>query len=160
MRVREIAGAPFRFRGKACYGQAMLLKALLVIAALFSLGFAARFIGVLRGSPWLAPMLAGGVTYLMFYRFGLIGIAAAAAAAGAAWWITHKPVAAPITDEAAARAVLGVGVGATAADIRAAHRAAIVNAHPDKGGSPGRAAELNAARDLLLKQAAKTARNR
>jgi hypothetical protein len=49
-----------------------------------------------------------------------------------------------------ARAILGVGVDATAADIKAAHARLIRLAHPDKGGTAGLAAQLNAARDRLL----------
>ena len=50
-----------------------------------------------------------------------------------------------------ARAALGVRAGATAEEIRAAHGRLIRTAHPDRGGAPGLAAQLNAARDLLLK---------
>ena len=53
-------------------------------------------------------------------------------------------------DEAAARALLGVGQDADAAAIRAAHRAHVARAHPDRGGSDEATRQLNAARDLLL----------
>ena len=49
-----------------------------------------------------------------------------------------------------ARAILGVGVDASTADIKAAHARLIRLAHPDKGGTAGLAAQLNAARDRLL----------
>jgi hypothetical protein len=49
-----------------------------------------------------------------------------------------------------ARAILGVGADATPAEIRAAHKRLIRMAHPDKGGTTGLAAQLNAARDRLL----------
>ena len=49
-----------------------------------------------------------------------------------------------------ARAILGVAPGATAAQVRAAHKRLIRMAHPDKGGTSGLAAQLNAARDRLL----------
>jgi hypothetical protein len=48
--------------------------------------------------------------------------------------------------------VLGVRRGATEAEIKAAHRKAIRDGHPDAGGSPGWAADLNAARDAGLKE--------
>lgn len=51
-----------------------------------------------------------------------------------------------------ARSILGVGPEATAEDIRAAHARLIRLAHPDKGGTVGLAAQLNAARDRLLKR--------
>lgn len=50
---------------------------------------------------------------------------------------------------ARARSILGVGERAGPAEIEAAYRRLIRRAHPDKGGSTGLAAELNAARDLL-----------
>ena len=60
---------------------------------------------------------------------------------------------APATSEPSlseARAILGVGADASAADIKAAHARLIRLAHPDKGGTAGLAAQLNAARDRLL----------
>jgi hypothetical protein len=50
-----------------------------------------------------------------------------------------------------ARSVLGVGPDASVEDIRAAYTRLMQRAHPDKGGSAGLAAQLNAARDRLLK---------
>jgi len=50
-----------------------------------------------------------------------------------------------------ARAVLGVGAGADAEEIRAAHRRLVVAVHPDKGGSAELTRRVNAARDALLK---------
>ena len=52
---------------------------------------------------------------------------------------------------ARARSILGVGDRAGPAEIDAAYRRLMRRAHPDQGGSTGLAAELNAARDLLLK---------
>lgn len=49
-----------------------------------------------------------------------------------------------------ARAILGVGPQATKAEIQAAYSRLIRMAHPDKGGTAGLAAQLNAARDRLL----------
>ena len=54
------------------------------------------------------------------------------------------------SDEAQARAVLGVKRDATAADIAEAHRRLIARVHPDRGGTSERVHEANAARDLLL----------
>ena len=50
-----------------------------------------------------------------------------------------------------ARSTLGVGPDASPDDIRAAHGRLIRVAHPDRGGTAGLAAQLNAARDRLLK---------
>ncbi|WP_457797009.1 J domain-containing protein [Methylocystis sp. S23] len=57
---------------------------------------------------------------------------------------------APTSEEARARAVLGVGAGASRREIERAYRSQMKRAHPDHGGSVERAAALNAARDLLL----------
>ena len=53
-------------------------------------------------------------------------------------------------DLARARALLGVEADAGAAEIRSAHRRLIASVHPDRGGTEALAAEINAARDLLL----------
>jgi hypothetical protein len=53
--------------------------------------------------------------------------------------------------ETEARSILGVTAGATEDDIKAAYARLIRRAHPDAGGTDGLAAQLNAARDRLLK---------
>jgi len=53
---------------------------------------------------------------------------------------------------AQARALLGVSRSATSDEIIAAHRRAMIAAHPDKGGSPAAVHEIDAARDILLEQ--------
>ena len=52
---------------------------------------------------------------------------------------------------AEARSILGVDEDATPAQIKAAYTRLMRMAHPDKGGTAGLAAQLNAARDLLLR---------
>lgn len=52
---------------------------------------------------------------------------------------------------AEARALLGVREQATADEIREAYARLMRLLHPDKGGTSGLAAQLNAARDRLLK---------
>ena len=49
-----------------------------------------------------------------------------------------------------ARRILGVGADATPQDIKAAYTRLMRAVHPDKGGTAGLAAQLNAARDRLL----------
>ena len=51
-----------------------------------------------------------------------------------------------------ARSILGVGQDASEDEIEAAYKRLMRMAHPDKGGTAGLAAQLNAARDRLLKQ--------
>jgi hypothetical protein len=53
--------------------------------------------------------------------------------------------------EADARSILGVGPDASASEIQTAYARLMRLAHPDKGGTDGLAAQLNAARDRLLK---------
>ncbi|MBU0869072.1 MAG: molecular chaperone DnaJ [Alphaproteobacteria bacterium] len=65
---------------------------------------------------------------------------------------TPKPL--PPQDIAQARALLGVAPDSDADMIRAAHRRLIASVHPDKGGTEALAAQINAARDLLLRHQA------
>ncbi len=63
------------------------------------------------------------------------------------------PVAPPRSSEMSlkeARSILGVAADADEADVQAAYNRLIRMAHPDKGGTTGLAAQLNAARDRLL----------
>lgn len=50
-----------------------------------------------------------------------------------------------------ARSILGVSAAAGAEEIKAAHLRLMRTVHPDKGGTSGLAAQLNAARDRLLR---------
>ena len=65
------------------------------------------------------------------------------------WW-RRNMVAASAMRPSEARALLGLGEGASLEDIRAAHRRLIVKVHPDAGGSAGLATRVNAARDALI----------
>ncbi|TPG41316.1 J domain-containing protein [Sphingomonas koreensis] len=65
---------------------------------------------------------------------------------------THAP-APRASGEADALAVLGLDERASNEDIRSAHRRLIAAVHPDRGGSADLARRINAARDVLLKQA-------
>jgi len=52
---------------------------------------------------------------------------------------------------AEAASMLGVSETASRGEIEAAFRRLIQRVHPDRGGAPGLAAKLNAARAVLLK---------
>jgi len=52
--------------------------------------------------------------------------------------------------EAEARRILGVEAGASKPEIQAAYTRLMRAVHPDKGGTAGLAAQLNAARDRLI----------
>jgi hypothetical protein len=54
-------------------------------------------------------------------------------------------------DRAEALRVLGLAEGASDADIKEAHRRLIAGLHPDHGGSDYLAAQINRAKDILLK---------
>jgi curved DNA-binding protein CbpA len=51
-----------------------------------------------------------------------------------------------------ARSILGVGPEATPEEVQAAYTRLMRLAHPDKGGTSGLAAQLNAARDRLIRK--------
>lgn len=51
-----------------------------------------------------------------------------------------------------ARALLGVGAGASREEVVEAHRRIIAVVHPDRGGTKEQVHEANAARDLLLQE--------
>jgi hypothetical protein len=81
---------------------------------------------------------------------------ALALAAGGSWLaLSARRRAGPpssVLSQAEARAILGVGEGATPAEIQIAYRRLMARVHPDAGGAPGLAAQLNAARDVLLQR--------
>ena len=67
------------------------------------------------------------------------------------WW-RARAVAGSAMRPSEARTLLGLGEGASADDIRAAHRRLIARVHPDAGGSAGLATRVNAARDALIEE--------
>jgi predicted lipid-binding transport protein (Tim44 family) len=98
---------------------------------------AAGFIGV-RGGWGKALLLA------------VIGLALAVSAR---WPRAQRPRAVAFETMSAgeARALLGVSAHADGAEIQTAYARLMKLAHPDRGGTDGLAAQLNRARDRLLK---------
>lgn len=76
-------------------------------------------------------------------------LALALAAVVYMWW-RGRVAAARAIRPADARRLLGVGMAATAEEVREAHRRLIAKVHPDAGGSAELATRVNAARDALL----------
>ncbi|MDR3509045.1 MAG: DnaJ domain-containing protein [Caulobacteraceae bacterium] len=82
----------------------------------------------------------------------LLAVVGAALTGSARWPRPAPAVTMPEAMSAAqARAILGVGDDADADEIRAAYSRLMQRVHPDKGGAPGLAVQLNLARDRLLK---------
>ena len=114
-------------------------------AGLLAIGsFAAAALLAVRADwPEAAAMLTIGCALLLGARSRQIAGPKAAGKAKAA----ARPGRISMAE---ARAILGVGEGATVAEVRAAYTRLMRDAHPDHGGSHGHAAQLNAARDRLL----------
>lgn len=134
----------------------MLLIALLIVALVFGLLFFGRLAGARRAlimERWPAFLL-GALALFTLVRGGFWLAIALAAAAWIAFWLT-APRAGISPDDAAdaeAQRILGVPSSASEEDIRAAYRAKMASAHPDRGGAHHEAARLTAARDRLLKR--------
>lgn len=64
-------------------------------------------------------------------------------------WSGGGAAASGVMDRAQALQVLGLAEGASAADIKEAHRRLIAGMHPDHGGSDYLAAQINQAKDVL-----------
>ncbi|MCA1750146.1 MAG: DnaJ domain-containing protein [Parasphingopyxis sp.] len=83
------------------------------------------------------------------------GFLAIACFAGVAGWAAYRSqqlrrARMPVAE---ARALLGVAEDADQEAIRAAHKKLIARVHPDAGGTPELARQVNAAREILLSEA-------
>jgi hypothetical protein len=109
-----------------------------LLSALFAaVAAVAAVASVLRGG-WIASLI-------------LVGLSAALARTSRAGRGQAAPPPASGPEQAEARAILGVGPDAGREEILAAYRRLMQFAHPDHGGSTGLAAQLNLARDRLLR---------
>lgn len=80
----------------------------------------------------------------------VLGLWLAASTRGAG--VAAPPPSAGRMSTAEARRILGVEEGASREEIQAAYTRLMRLAHPDKGGTAGLAAQLNAARERLLQK--------
>lgn len=107
--------------------------------ALAGLAAVGAVVSGLRGS-WMLSLALVGLSTWLGYR--------ARAGAGPSGVRNAKGG----MSESEARSILGVGPEAGREEIEAAYKRLMQRAHPDRGGSSGLAAQLNAARDRLLKR--------
>lgn len=139
-----------------------MLYAVLAIVAVFAMAFVGR-VGAARRRLLIArwPALAcGALALLLLYRGAWQAALALAVMAVLAWrfWPHLAPGPGGETrqgedpNDGAARALLGLAPNPTEQQIRAAYRAKMARAHPDRGGSNAEAARLTAARDRLLRK--------
>jgi hypothetical protein len=125
----------------------------LALAALVALGrrpWMARAPG--RFAVWAMAAVAIVAAAWDALRGGWIGGSILATAA--LWLVTStgrpRLRAAAGMDRAEAAAMLGVAQGASRDEIEVAYRRLMFRVHPDQGGAPGLAAQLNAARAVML----------
>jgi len=135
---------------------------LLLGGAILLFVLSGRATRMLKGDGW---RIGAGIIALMAFAGGAyagvrsqwpVAIVLMVVGAWAATTARQRPVVgkarktegAPSLTEA--RSILGVGPDASKAEIQAAYARLIRLAHPDKGGTAGLAAQLNAARDRLL----------
>ncbi|MCR5875430.1 DnaJ domain-containing protein [Phenylobacterium sp. J426] len=133
-----------------------------------ALGFAALALFLMgsRGRPVLKRrewrFLSGALAIAAFTGAAWVGVRGGWGAAivlvvlGLAFAVSTRRPGIPISSAtsrmsvAEARRILGVEEGASRSEIQAAYTRLMRLAHPDKGGTAGLAAQLNAARDRLL----------
>ena len=114
---------------------------------------------VLRRREWRLPVAAAAVVAFTGAAFAGVrgGWAPAVVLAVAGLWLAASArnvsvqPSRPRMSEHEARQILGVEDRASKAEIQAAYSRLMRRAHPDVGGTQGLAAQLNAARDRLLR---------
>lgn len=105
-------------------------------------------LAVYVGSAFLAMRGQGPVAALL----GGLGLILTLGARRAAPAAARRPRPEPDMGVEAASAILGVAPDASDDEVQAAYLRLIRRTHPDQGGTSGLAAQLNAARDAMLKR--------
>jgi len=134
---------------------------LAALAVLVLLVWAGR--GGLRSLSRGGVRVAGGVLSILVLAAAgvialrgdwIVGLVLAVMSMGGMFAARVRPVGQRRTTMSAveARSILGVGPDATDAEIDAAYKRLMRMAHPDKGGTSGLAAQLNAARERLSRK--------
>jgi hypothetical protein len=137
-----------------------LILGCLALLVLVTVGRAGRPVKIRR--EWRFLTAAGGIVALLAAALlvireqwiaALVVFAIGLSLAGSARVNPKRRQATPAREPMSleeARSILGVSPNATQAEIQAAYTRLMRLAHPDKGGTSGLAAQLNAARDRLL----------
>jgi len=139
-----------------------VLPLLIAIGLVFVLLLVGRLGGAKRRvltKRWPAVLMGVAAIFLLL-RGQMWPAIAFGALAALAWVLEPRLIAPPPPpqtgpedpEDVSARSVLGLARGAGASEIRAAYRAKMRAAHPDRGGSHNEAARLAAARDRLLRK--------
>jgi hypothetical protein len=129
----------------------------LAIVALTLAGFVAlgprSMIGWARGRVLVSTLAAAAAAGAIYDALRGSWLGATILLASAIWIGAElrSPPPASGMSRAEAASVLGVPETASRGEIEAAFRRLIQRVHPDRGGAPGLAAQLNAARTVLLK---------
>ncbi len=135
----------------------LLALAVIAVAILIMVGRGGGAFRIDRrmGPALLALAAAAGAfaTALRGQWIASVGLIAVSGYFAAGWrrGVRRAVVGEPMSPDEA-REILGVGAAAERLEIEAAYRRLMLRAHPDRGGSTGLAAKLNAARDRLLKK--------
>lgn len=100
---------------------------------------------------WLAGLIGGAMPFVRQYVMNHVYKKLSASNGNEQQEAPRKETPAVDMNESQALAILGLKAGASADDIIRAHRSLMQKLHPDRGGNDYLASQLNAAKELLLK---------